>query len=146
MDVIDSIKEAINRVSFFSGFNIEWGDQPTTVLGDRDVKTPRLNISINQETGVDAVTTSGFIGVRYFVNIQYFSFYNKTDTSYDKIKAIFEKEKYLRKIVKELGALHSEGLSNCEIDETSISQKSDTSSMTNLNESSLTFTLTFDEE
>lgn len=144
--MLDTIKTAISRVAHFNAYKVYWGNTRAIILGDRSAKFPALIIHTTQDSGVGLMTSCGAMQVRYKVSLHAYYSYDETKDSFLVAKEIKTAEKALRDLVKEIGIMHTEGLTVCEIDEESISQKSDANGSSSSNESILSFDLTFDEE
>lgn len=145
LDLIDTITTAISRVTAIAGWRVIWRGEKGQSLQDAAITFPVLIVNINNDVSVNVVASDGLMRVGYGVQISGKFIPTATDSTLRE-KELRTMDANLRAIMRNIGYLDSEGLTNMEIDESSLSQTSENNSSTGVCESIVNFTVNFDEE
>lgn len=145
LDLVDTIETAISNVTAFADWRILWRGERGQSLKAQDDTYPVLQVNVNNQIGVQLVTSDGILRVAYEVQIAA-KFIPADGTSSEMEKASRAVDKDLRSVVLAIGALQEDGSTNIEIEEDSLTQSSETNSSTKVCESVVTFKVNFDEE
>lgn len=143
-EMLDTIESAIALIPELADMPIVWEDSVGVPFGDQATKFPYISVS-NDRPSVELANSNGEFRVAYPVSICIRYTSTETKQSKSRESELMSYETLGRRIAHKIGVLHSDGLTSCEIQEDSISQRASSGSSTNVIEVTTTFTLAFDE-
>lgn len=145
--MLDTIENAIRSIVApvdLSGVDIVWENKKADLFGDRTGAFPYVSVSC-EKPSVGELTTSGTLRVSYPVQIAIMFLCDEASGTKAREEVLKQYEKLARSIVYSIALAHSSGDTECEIDFSSISQRSSSGQGDEICESCITFNLEFDE-
>lgn len=144
LDMIKAAIEAVTSPVDFSEFPINFEDVAGLMLDQQSTALPCITVS-NEQPLVENATSTGSIRVSYPVAVAVHFTLTESARSIEREKALKRYEAAARKVALNVGLAHMAGSTECEIDETSIRQRSSTDSFSGLCNTTINFTISFDE-
>lgn len=145
--MLDTIENAIRSIVApvdLSGVDIVWENKKADLFGDRFSSFPYVSVSCERPS-VGEFTSSGTMRVSYPVQIAIMFLCDEASGTKAREIVLKQYEKLARSIVYSIGLAHSDGGTICEVDFSSISQRSSSGQSDEICESCITFNLEFDE-